>query len=328
MTATIKAAGRNLAALIGLFAVHLVAFIACTTLFSAGAGLIVIFVGLFVLVAGLVVAGWSARMTRALLAYAGVELPPTVYPAPGPGVRASCAGWPMRSRGGTCCMCWWLRAVHDHLLDRADLGGRRTGRADLLVLEPVAAGQQPGLPATCSASPDGSPTSRSTPCSVRHAGLTTPIVLRGLVGMHAAVARALLVDETSALRAAGERADREPDRRRRGRGADPAPAGARPARRAAAAAGPAGHGHLGRAAPDGRRPDPGPGPARRGVPAVAGRAGRDPHPVPRHRPADPGRAGAGGGGHRARRPRHAYRPRSTSSRSSASPTPRRTPPTS
>ena len=31
--------------------------------------------------------------------------------------------------------------------------------------------------------------------------LTTPIVLRGLVALHAAVARALLVDETPALRA-------------------------------------------------------------------------------------------------------------------------------
>ena len=71
MTATIKGAGRNLAALIGLFAVHLAAFIACVTLVSAGAGLVVIFVGLFVLMAGLVVAGWSARMTRELLAYAG-----------------------------------------------------------------------------------------------------------------------------------------------------------------------------------------------------------------------------------------------------------------
>ena len=42
MTAMIKAAGRNLAALIGLFAVFLPAFIVCTTLFSAGAGMIVI----------------------------------------------------------------------------------------------------------------------------------------------------------------------------------------------------------------------------------------------------------------------------------------------
>ena len=41
VTATIKGAGRNLAALIGLFAVHLAAFIVCVTLVSAGAGLAV-----------------------------------------------------------------------------------------------------------------------------------------------------------------------------------------------------------------------------------------------------------------------------------------------
>ena len=50
VTATIKGVGRNLAALIGLFAVHLAAFVVCVTLVSAGAGLVVIFVGLFVLV--------------------------------------------------------------------------------------------------------------------------------------------------------------------------------------------------------------------------------------------------------------------------------------
>ena len=67
MTSMIKTAGRNLVAIIGLFAVFLPAFIACTTLFSVGAGLLVLFVGLFVLVACLVVAGWSAQMTRSLL---------------------------------------------------------------------------------------------------------------------------------------------------------------------------------------------------------------------------------------------------------------------
>src|SRR5829696_1175187 len=86
VTAMIKGAGRNLAALIGLFAVHLAAFVVCVTLVSAGAGLVVIVVGLFVLTAGLVVAGWSARMTRSLLGYAGTELPRTVYPVSGPGV--------------------------------------------------------------------------------------------------------------------------------------------------------------------------------------------------------------------------------------------------
>ena len=107
VTATIKGAGRNLAALIGLFAVHLAAFVICVTLFSAGAGLIVIFVGLFVLVAGLVVAGWSARLTRELLAYAGdrAAAARSTRP-PDRACWASCVGWRTHSPGGTCCTCW------------------------------------------------------------------------------------------------------------------------------------------------------------------------------------------------------------------------------
>ena len=81
MTSMIKGAGRNLAAIIGMFAVALAAFVACTTLFSLGVGLIVLVVGLFILVACLIVAGWSSRMTMALLDYAGITLPRTRYPA-------------------------------------------------------------------------------------------------------------------------------------------------------------------------------------------------------------------------------------------------------
>ena len=46
--------------------------------------------------------------------------------------------------------------------------------------------------------------------------VTTPMVLRGLVRLHGAVARGLLVDETLRAAGPGERADPEPDRRRRG----------------------------------------------------------------------------------------------------------------
>src|SRR5215218_7619657 len=87
VTSMIKNTGRNLAAIIGMFAVSLIAFVVCTTLFSLGLGLLVLFVGLFILVACLVVAGWSSRMTMALLDYAGITLARTRYPVPGHGLR-------------------------------------------------------------------------------------------------------------------------------------------------------------------------------------------------------------------------------------------------
>jgi hypothetical protein len=67
VTAMIRGVGRNLAAIIGMFAVYLPAFIVCATLFSLGTGLAILGVGLIILVATLVGAGWAARMSRALL---------------------------------------------------------------------------------------------------------------------------------------------------------------------------------------------------------------------------------------------------------------------
>src|SRR4029453_11241676 len=87
VTSMIKGTGRNLAVIIGMFALSLAAFVACTVLFSLGVGLLVLVVGLFILIACLVVAGWSSRMTMALLSYAGITLPRTRYPAAGPGFR-------------------------------------------------------------------------------------------------------------------------------------------------------------------------------------------------------------------------------------------------
>jgi len=69
-----------------MFPVALSAFVVCTVLFSTGVGLAVLFVGLFILVGCLMVAGWAAQMTRFLLGYAGVSLPPIRYPNHGPGV--------------------------------------------------------------------------------------------------------------------------------------------------------------------------------------------------------------------------------------------------
>ena len=80
-----------------------------------------------------------------------------------------------------------------------DLGGQRAGRTDLLVLEPLAAGEQPGLPYLL-----GFPGRFADVTFNSILGalmlLTAPIVLRGLVHLHGAVAHALLVDETPALR--------------------------------------------------------------------------------------------------------------------------------
>ena len=50
MTSMIKGTGRNLAVIIGMFALSLAAFVVCTTLFSLGVGLLVLVVGLFILV--------------------------------------------------------------------------------------------------------------------------------------------------------------------------------------------------------------------------------------------------------------------------------------
>ena len=87
VTSMIKGTGRDLTAIIGMFAVSLAAFVVCTTLFSLGVGLLVLVVGLFILVGCIVVAGWSSRMTMALLDYPGITLPRTRYPAAGPGFR-------------------------------------------------------------------------------------------------------------------------------------------------------------------------------------------------------------------------------------------------
>ena len=106
VTTMIKGVGRNLAAIIGMFAVYLPAFILCTTLFSLGVGLIILGVGLIILVAALVVAGWSARMSRSLLAYAGHELRRCTTPRRDLECEANCADWATLSPGGTCCTSW------------------------------------------------------------------------------------------------------------------------------------------------------------------------------------------------------------------------------
>ena len=201
VTSLIKGTGRNLAVIIGMFAVALAAFIACTTLFSLGVGLLVLVVGLFILVACLVVAGWSSRMTMALLGYAGITLPRTRYPAAGPGFGGKlrrlanaqswrdllhvlinfilstitfslAVTWVVGGLGGVTYWFWsqWLPQSGDSGL-AALLG--YPGRFAEVTLNTVLGSLLL---------------------------ITTPFVLRGLVRLHGAVAYALLVDETPALR--------------------------------------------------------------------------------------------------------------------------------
>lgn len=201
VTSMIKTTGRNLAVIIGMFALSLAAFVVCTTLFSLGLGLLVVVVGLFILVGCLVVAGWSSRMTMALLSYAGIQLPPTRYPGPGPGFRGKlrrltyvqswrdllhvlvnfilstvtfslALAWTVGGLGGVTYWFWsqWLPQPPDQGL-AALLG--YPGRFPEITLNTV-------LGALLL--------------------ITAPFVLRGLVRLHGAVAYALLVDETPALR--------------------------------------------------------------------------------------------------------------------------------
>jgi signal transduction histidine kinase len=200
VTSMIKGTGRNLAVIVGLFALSLAAFVVCTTLFSLGVGLLVLVVGLFILVACLIVAGWSSRMTMALLGYAGITLPPTRYPA-------AEAGFGGKLRRLTYPQSWrdLLHVLVNFILSTitfslaltwvfGGLGGVTYWFWSRWLPQPTE-----GLPALL-----GYPGrfAELTFNSVLGALLliTAPFVLRGLVRLHGAVAYALLVDETPALR--------------------------------------------------------------------------------------------------------------------------------
>ena len=197
--AMIRGVGRNLAAICGLFFVTLAAFIACTTLFSLGVSLIVVVGGLFILVGCLVAAGWSARVTKSLLRFAGVDLPETVYPPLGSGFASLrrlrdpqswrdllhvligfvvstfsfsvAVSWVAGGLGG---MTYWFwgRYLPDNNHGPAGLLGF-PGYSSEVVFEFVVGGILL---------------------------LTAPALLHGLIRLHGAIARGLLVDERRALR--------------------------------------------------------------------------------------------------------------------------------
>jgi signal transduction histidine kinase len=200
VTSMIKGTGRNLAVIIGLFAVSLAAFVVCTTLFSLGVGLLVLVVGLFILIACLIVAGWASRMTMALLSYAGITLPPTRYPAAGPGFRGKLRrlAYPQSWRDLLHVLVNFILSTITFSLALTwvfgGLGGVTYWFWSRWLPQPT-----DGLPALL-----GYPgrLAELTFNSVLGALLliTAPFVLRGLVRLHGAVAYALLVDETPALR--------------------------------------------------------------------------------------------------------------------------------
>ncbi len=196
----LRTAGRNLLVLVGLFVVNLTAFVVATTLVSLGAGLLVLVVGLFVLVGALVASGALASANKSLLAYAGFDLPATHYPRSTGGFGllrrlrdpqswrdllytlvafvlstfsfSVAVSWVFGGLGG---VLYWFWSAY--------LPDDSQGLAYFL-----------GFPGRFAE-------------SVLNLGLglllllTTPAVLQGLVRLHAAVARGLLVDESSALRA-------------------------------------------------------------------------------------------------------------------------------
>jgi signal transduction histidine kinase len=202
VTSMIKNTGRDLAAIIGMFAVSLIAFVVCTTLFSLGLGLLVFFVGLFVLVACLVVAGWSSRMTMALLDYVGIALPRTRYPAPGSGLQGKLRrlAHPQSWRDLLHVLVNFILSVISFSLALGwvvgGLGGVTYWFWSQWLPEPS---EQDGLAALL-----GYPSRFADITLNTVLGslllITAPFVLRGLVRLHGAVAYALLVDETPALR--------------------------------------------------------------------------------------------------------------------------------
>src|SRR5512132_3340218 len=200
VTSMIKGTGRNFAAIMGMFALSLAAFVACTALFSLGVGLLVLVVGLFILVGCLIVAGWSSRMTMALLAYTGITLPRTHYPAAGPGFGGEL-------RRLTYAQSWrdLLHVLINFILSTitfslaltwvfGGLGGVTYWFWSRWLPQPTE-----GLPALLGYPGRFAELTFNTVLGALLL-ITAPFVLRGLVRLHGAVAYALLVDETPALR--------------------------------------------------------------------------------------------------------------------------------
>jgi signal transduction histidine kinase len=201
VTSMIKDTGRNLAVIMGMFALSLAAFVACATLFSLGVALLVLVVGLFILVACLIVAGWSSRMTMALLSYAGITLPRTRYPKSGPGFRGKLRrlAYPQSWRDLLHVLINFILSVITFSLALTWVFGGLGGVTYWFWSQWLPQGSNSGLADLLGYSSRFADITLNTVLGALLL-ITAPFVLRGLVRLHGAVAYALLVDETPVLR--------------------------------------------------------------------------------------------------------------------------------
>ena len=201
VTSMIKGTGRNFAAIMGMFALSLTAFVVCTTLFSLGLGLLIVVVGLFILVGCLIVAGWSSRMTMALLDYTGITLPRTRYPAAGPGFRGKLRrlAYPQSWRDLLHVLVNFILSTITFSLALTWVFGALGGVTYWFWSGWLPEPRDSGLAALLGYPGRFADVTLHTVLGILFL-LTTPLVLRGLIRLHSAVAYALLVDETPALR--------------------------------------------------------------------------------------------------------------------------------
>lgn len=196
----VRGLGRDLGFLVGTFFVSLAGFIVCLLLFVVGISTFWVVVGLFVLVGCLVAAGGFADVHRSLLHFVGRDLPRPFYPTSRPGVWG-------RLRRLRDVQSWrdLLHVVVAITLSLATFpitvtwlfagpGGLTYGLwSKFLPEDNQGIGYLLGYPG------------RAVDVAVNTVAgavfvLTLPAVLHGLVSLHAAVARGLLVDENAALR--------------------------------------------------------------------------------------------------------------------------------
>ncbi|GAA2096041.1 sensor histidine kinase [Microlunatus panaciterrae] len=192
--------GRNFGYLVGSFILSLFGFLITAPVFLLGVATFWTVIGLFVLLGALIVAGGFARFQRSLLASAGVHLISPIYPHGGTGLRSrlrrlghaqswrdllhilitfliSLVTFPMAMiwvAGGVGGVTYWFwsRWLPEHRQGLAWLMGYHGELADIIVNAIL------GMLLL----------------------VTAPFVLRGLMLLHAGIARGLLVDENSALR--------------------------------------------------------------------------------------------------------------------------------